>query len=111
MDDPVVAKVLEMIATNQRTQHAENQKWLERISEDVGEIKIELAVMLRDLGELKAWRRDTVDPFLASARDLTSQAKGASRVVKFFYALGGILGVGVVYKIGAALLATLSRVP
>lgn len=111
MDDPVVAKVLEMIATNQRTQHAENQKWLERISEDVGEIKIELAVMLRDLGELKAWRRDTVDPFLASARDLTSQAKGASRVVKFFYALGGILGVGVVYKIGVALLATLSRVP
>ncbi len=109
MDDPVATKVLEMIATNQRDQHAANTKILERISEDVSEMRTDLAIMLRRLDDLEEWKEKVVDPFLASARDLSSQAKGAGRMVKFIYAIGGVLSAAGLYKFGAALIAALPR--
>lgn len=106
MDDPVVANVLKMIAETQRDQHASNTKILEKISDAVGEIQIDLAVMLRRLDELETWRRTIVDPFLANARDLTSQAKGAGKLVKWLYAIGAAVGIGTIYKVAMAVLAT-----
>lgn len=109
MDDPVIPSVLAMIATNQREQHASNTKILERISEDVSEMRTEIAVQTRDMMDIKAWRRETVDPFIASARDISSQAKGAGKMAKFLYAAGGVIGVSALYKFGAAIIAAVAK--
>jgi hypothetical protein len=102
--DPVIQSVLRVIAENQRDQHAENKKLLERIGEDVSEIKIDFAIMTRDVNEIKEWRRLTVDPFIASARDLTSQAKGGSKVLRWLYGAVLLVGGAWVYKFLAAVL-------
>jgi hypothetical protein len=104
------------LAHQQRDFHAANQaiqnrtlELVEEIKDDVADMRTDFALVKRDVDELKAWRLKTADPTLDQFRDGVSQAKGASRLVRFLYAAGLLGGGGVLYKFGAALLAALPK--
>jgi hypothetical protein len=61
------------------------------------------------ISSLELWREKTVDPFLVAARDGISQAKGAGKAAKALYAAMGLVGGGVLYKVGAAFIAALPK--
>lgn len=114
--DNVTNGVLQMIATMLRDQGERNEKQhktntdtLDVIKDGVSEIRTDFAVMAHDLSDIKMWREKTVDPFLNSARDGISQAKGAGKVAKLGYTAMGLIGGGVLYKAAVAFFSALPK--
>jgi hypothetical protein len=90
-------------------QHRENSKALAAINAKLGELLRTDDRHGFRLDALEGWRREHVDPFLDRARDGISQAKGAGRFAKILCTVGGLVGGGVLYKFGAALIAALPK--
>jgi len=90
-------------------QHDENRKDVKKLLDMVAALTTADGQHGLRLTALEAWKEKTVDPFLATARDGISQAKGVGKVTKFFYSLGMLVGGGVLYKLGAAVLAALPK--
>jgi hypothetical protein len=110
--DPMLA---ELFRQNER-QHEANQDARLEDSRKLDIINAKLGELLRTddhhgfrLDALEGWRREHVDPFLDRARDGISQAKGAGRFAKILCTVGGLVGGGVLYKFGAALIAALPK--
>lgn len=110
--DPMLA---ELFRQNER-QHAASLEARQEDTRKLDAINTKLAELLRTddrhgfrLDTLENWKKETVDPFLVSARDWTSQAKGAGKAVKATYTIMGIVGGGVIYKVGVALIAALPK--
>lgn len=116
MTDPILTQVITGLATQQREFHAANQglqhKTLDLVAEikdDVAEMKTDFALVKRDVDDLKAWRDRRVDPHITTTQDGISQAKGAGKTVRVLYAAGLVGGGGILYKLGAALMAALPK--
>lgn len=110
--DPMLA---ELFRQSER-QHSANQEARNEDSRKLDAISTKLGELLRTddqhgyrIGTLEAWRKETVDPFLTTARDGIAQAKGAGKLAKFLYTAAGLVGGGILYKIGAAFLASLPK--
>lgn len=116
MTEELLTQVITGLATQQRSFHEANQKVQERtlelaeeIKDDLAEMKTDFALVKRDVDDLKAWRDRRVDPHITTTQDGISQAKGAGKTVKVLYAAGLLGGGGILYKLGAALIAALPK--
>lgn len=110
--DPMLA---ELFRQNER-QHSDNVRAREEDTRKLDAINSKLGDLLRTddrhdfrLTGLEAWRRDHADPTLKMVTDSVSQAKGASKLVKFIYTACGLLGGGIIYKVGVAVIANLPK--
>lgn len=100
MGDQVTNEVLRMIAEQQRNLHAQNQEAISEILAAVREIqnavhtiRIDVAVLTRDVAELKVWRQ-TVDTFITATRDNVSEARGGLKGLRLAVSLGASGTVG-----------------
>jgi hypothetical protein len=110
--DPMLA---ELFRQNER-QHVASQEARLEDTRKLDAINGKLAELLRTddrhgfrLDAIESWQKDIVNPFLESAREGIAQAKGAGKAVKATYTIVGIVGGGVIYKVGVALMAALPK--
>lgn len=88
----VADSVLAMIAERQRDQHEENRDaneanraLLEEVRNIMQKMQLDVALVTRDVHELKDWRRMIVDPFLVRLNSGIEQARGGGKVIRWIW--------------------------
>jgi len=80
--DPVAAKVLEMIADNQRTQHAENKQSMRELQASVNGFMASVTLLTHRVEEIEDHLDRTVNPWIRDSRDNAAQVRGGFKLAR-----------------------------